>query len=170
MQRRRKSQAKNQALLIVATSDGDANMFYATRFFVPDPFIFFQKRRRKYVVMSDLEIDRAKKQATTDYVLSLSEYQKRVQKNGKTVTMGAILEEILRERRIRSLVVPSNFPTALSDELRTRRFKVIAKKDPFFETREYKSPEEVRMIQECVGVAERGLEAGIQALRRAKIG
>ncbi|MDZ4343163.1 MAG: hypothetical protein U1E51_12105, partial [Candidatus Binatia bacterium] len=53
----------NQALLLVSASEGDANMLYATGFFVPDPFIFFQHKQKKYVVMSDLEIDRAKKQA-----------------------------------------------------------------------------------------------------------
>ena len=31
----------NQAILLYAASEGDANMLYATGFFVPDPFIFF---------------------------------------------------------------------------------------------------------------------------------
>src|SRR5688572_27741307 len=65
-----------EAALIVAPSEGDANMLYAVGFFVPDPFIFFQHKKTKYAVMSDLEIDRAKKQAHVDRVLSLSLYQK----------------------------------------------------------------------------------------------
>ena len=62
----------DQALLMVTASEGDANMLYAVGFFVPDPFIFFQHKKIKFVVMSDLEIDRAKKQAHVDRVLSLS--------------------------------------------------------------------------------------------------
>src|SRR4029077_5295129 len=66
----------DQALLMVTASEGDANMLYAVGFFVPDPFIFFQHKKIKFVVMSDLEIDRAKKQADVDRVLSLSAYQR----------------------------------------------------------------------------------------------
>ena len=66
----------DQAFLLVAASEGDANMLYAVGFFVPDPFIFFQHKNTKFVVMSDLEIDRAKKQAHVDRVLSLSLYQR----------------------------------------------------------------------------------------------
>ena len=58
----------DQALLMVTASEGDANMVYAVGFFVPDPFIFFQHKKAKFVVMSDLEIDRAKKQADVDRV------------------------------------------------------------------------------------------------------
>ena len=76
--------SKRSSALLVAASEGDANMLYAVGFFVPDPFIFFQHKNTSYVVMSDLEIDRAKKQAHVDRVLSLSLYQKKLRKLGKT--------------------------------------------------------------------------------------
>ena len=72
----------DQAILLVSASEGDSNMLYAAGFFVPDPFIFFQHKKTSYVVMSDLEIDRAKKQAHVDRVLSLSLYQKKLRKTG----------------------------------------------------------------------------------------
>ena len=75
-----------ETLLIYAASEGDANMLYATGFFVPDPFIFFKHRGRKYAVMSDLEIDRAKRQADVDTVLSLSSYQQQLKNTGKRAT------------------------------------------------------------------------------------
>src|SRR6266542_7036242 len=74
----------DQALLLVAASEGDSDMLYAVGFFVPDPFIFFQHKKTKYVVMSDLEIDRAKKQAHAVRVLSLSLYHRKLRKLGKT--------------------------------------------------------------------------------------
>src|SRR5207245_9200099 len=70
----------DQSILLVSASEGDANMLYAAGFFVPDPFIFFQHKKTKYVVMSDLEIDRAKKQARVDRVLSLSLFQKKLRR------------------------------------------------------------------------------------------
>jgi len=48
-------------LLMVADSEHDANMLYAVGMFVPDPFIYLRIRGREMVVMSDLEIDRARR-------------------------------------------------------------------------------------------------------------
>jgi len=157
--------------LIFSASESDANMLYATGFFAPDPFIFFHHRGRKYVVMSDLEIDRAKKQAEVDHVLSLSLYHKRLRNTGKNIPATAdVLELLFRERGIRSVTVPANFPTLLADDLRSRKFILGVRKDPFFPERETKRPDEVKNIQESLKVAERGLEAGMEALRKAKIG
>ena len=160
----------DQALLMVSASEGDANMLYATGIFVPDPFIFFEHKNAKYVVMSDLEIDRAKKQARVNRVLSLSLYQRRLRKLGKAPTTVDVLDLIFRERGIRSLIVPANFPALLSDQLRAKGFSVQIKRDPFFAEREIKNDREVRQITESLRVARLGLEAGIRMLKRAKIG
>jgi Xaa-Pro aminopeptidase len=159
----------NQAILLVSASEGDSNMLYAAGFFVPDPFIFFQHKKIKYVVMSDLEIDRAKKQAHADRVLSLSLYQRKLRKNGKSPTMIDILDLLFRERGIRSLIVPANFSVLLADQLRAKGFSVQIKRDPFFAERETKDGIEVKHITESLRVATRGLEAGIRALKRTKI-
>ena len=159
----------NQAILLVSASEGDSNMLYAAGFFVPDPFIFFQHKQTKYVVMSDLEIDRAKKQAHADRVLSLSLYQRKLRKRDKPATMIEILDLLFRERGIRSLIVPANFSVLLADQLRAKGFSVQIKRDPFFAQRETKDGAEVKHITESLRVATLGLEAGIRALKRTKI-
>jgi len=159
----------NQAILLVSASEGDSNMLYAAGFFVPDPFIFFQHKQTKYVVMSDLEIDRAKKQAHADRVLSLSLYQRKLRKRDKPATMIDILDLLFRERGIRSLIVPANFSVLLADQLRAKGFSVQIKRDPFFAQRETKDGAEVKHITESLRVATLGLEAGIRALKRTKI-
>jgi Xaa-Pro aminopeptidase len=158
----------HQAMLIVAPSEGDANMLYAVGFFVPDPFIFFQHKNAKYAVLSDLEIDRAKKQAQVDRVLSLSLYQKKLRELGKTPAMAEILDLLFRERGIRSLVVPANFPALLSDQLRAKGFSVQIKRDPFWDERETKNSREVKQISESLRIATLGLKAGIRMLKRTK--
>jgi Xaa-Pro aminopeptidase len=158
----------HEAILMVAPSEGDANMLYAVAFFVPDPFIFFQHKNVKYAVMSDLEVDRAKKQARVDRVLSLSLYQKKLRKLGKTPTMIDILDMLFRERGIRSLVVPANFSVLLADQLRAKGYKVQIQRDPFWPERETKSSREVKQITESLRVARLGLEAGIRMLKRTK--
>jgi len=66
--------------LIVASSQNDADMLYAVGFFVPDPCIFLQQGKRSTVVLSDLEIDRGRKEAQVDEVVALSEISKRIPK------------------------------------------------------------------------------------------
>jgi Xaa-Pro aminopeptidase len=164
------SNLKNhEAALIVAASEGDSNMLYAVGFFVPDPFIFFQHKNIKYAVMSDLEIDRAKKQAQVDRVLSLSLYQKKLRKLGKSpATMVDILDLLFRERGIRSLLVPANFSALLADQLRAKGYRLQIKRDPFWEERETKNNREVKQITESLRVATLGLEAGIRMLKRTQ--
>ncbi|HEY2990187.1 MAG TPA: Xaa-Pro peptidase family protein [Candidatus Binatia bacterium] len=162
---------KEPILLLVAASETDANMLYATSFFAPDPFIYFQHRGRKYLVMSDLEIDRAKRQAEVDHVLSLSHYQAELRKRGTQVpTTADVVERIFCDKGIKRIVAPANFPTALADELRARRFNLQIRKDPFFSEREKKRTDEVLKISHSLRAAEIGLEAGIETLRKAKIG
>jgi Xaa-Pro aminopeptidase len=162
---------RDNSLLIVAASESDANMLYATAFFAPDPFIFFQHRGRKYVVMSDLEIDRAKRQADVDAVLSLSRYAGEARKRGKPAPNTAdIIEVIFREKRIRRVAVPATFPTLLADELRSRGFTLDVKRDPFFAGREKKSDDEVKKIRDSLAAAEAGLDAGIAAVKKTRIG
>ena len=161
----------DQALLLVSASEGDANMLYAAGFFVPDPFIFFQHKQKKFVVMSDLEIDRAKKQARADRVLSLTFYQRKLRRMGKAApALIDILDLLFRERGIRRLIVPANFSALFADQLRAKGYSVQIKRDPFFAERETKNAVEVKHIAESLRVARLGLEAGIRALRRTKIG
>ena len=157
----------NQAILLYAASEGDANMLYATGFFVPDPFIFFEHKNHRQIVMSDLEIDRAKKQAHADRVLSLSLYQRKLRKMGKAPqAIIDIVDLILRERGIRSLIVPANFSALLLDQLRAKGYSVQIKRDPFWPQRETKNNLEVKQIAESLRIARLGLEAGIRMLKR----
>src|SRR6266702_3880283 len=64
------------ARLIVAPSDTDADMLYATRIFIGDPFIFLQQNGKRTLVLSDLEIDRAKKNAKADEFVMFSQLER----------------------------------------------------------------------------------------------
>src|SRR6184192_2374333 len=71
------------ARLIVAPSDTDADMLYATRIFIGDPFIFLQQNGKRTLVLSDLEIDRAKKNAKADDFVMFSQLEREVQGKAK---------------------------------------------------------------------------------------
>ena len=142
-------------LLIYAASEHDANMLYAVGMFVPDPFIYLRLRQRDYIVMSDLEIDRARSQASHCRVLSLSHYQEKLRRGGKkTPGVADVIAEILRERRVRGVVVPYNFPAGLALELRALRIAVHPRPGAYFPEREQKSASEVKKISAALMMAE----------------
>src|SRR5215467_8262423 len=132
--------ARIDARLIYSASESDANMLWATRFFAPDPFIFIQKRSKRYLVMNDLELDRAKSQASVDHVLPYSDYQKRWQTRGTQFpTAAQILSEVFADLRITSVEVPSTFPVGLADQLRRMKIRIEPRPDPFWPEREFKT-------------------------------
>jgi Xaa-Pro aminopeptidase len=159
-----------QARLIYSASESDANMLWATQFFAPDPFIFIEKRGKRFLVMSDLEMDRAKEQASVDKVLSYSDYVRRLQSKGTpSPAIREVLPEILKDLKISGVEVPETFPLGLGDELRRRKIQVVPRLDPFWKEREFKTKEEVRNIRLSLEAAEKGIEAGIAAIRRTDI-
>jgi len=158
-------------LLIVADSERDANMFYAVGMFVPDPFIYLRIQGRSYVVMSDLEIDRARKQAPHCRALPLSRYQKEARARGvKQPGLGCAIHSILRAKKVRRVTVPANFPLGLAAELERLGVRVKPKPDTFFAQREAKSPDEVRKISAAMRITEGAMAAAMQVLRSAKAG
>ena len=158
-------------LLMVADSEHDANMLYAVGMFVPDPFIYLRLRDQHLLVMSDLEIDRAKKQAPHCRILSLSQCQQKLRRNGiKSPTLADVVRAVLRENRIGKVLVPGNFPFALAMELRDAGVKVKARPGGFFPEREEKSTDEVKKISAALMMAEVGLAEAMQALKASKVG
>jgi len=162
---------KRDNLLMVADSEHDANMLYAVRMFVPDPFIYLRINAKCHIVMSDLEIDRARKQARHCRVLSWSYYTKKLKPRGaKTHGFAAIIRQVLQEKRIKKVFVPDSFPHGLARDLRRLKVKVKVKEGHFFPEREFKTADEVKKISAALMMAEVGLAEGIQALKNARIG
>ena len=144
-------------------------MLYATGLFVPDPFIYLRAGTRPIIVLSDLEIDRARKQASHCRVASLSAYQQKLRRTGvKSPRFAHVIREILRENKIRRASVPDNFPLGLARELKKLGIKLKPRTD-FFPKREIKSADEVRKISAALVMAEVGMAEGMQALRLSKI-
>jgi Xaa-Pro aminopeptidase len=158
-----------EAIAIYAAPEVDANILYATRFFAPDPFLFLRVRGRSAVVMSDLEIDRARATASVDRVLSLTRIVKRLRARGIAEPgMADVAAHLLREARVRRVRVPASFPVGLADVLRARRVRVEPVREPFFAERTQKTAEEARRLLEVQRVAERAMEVAIDLLRRSR--
>jgi len=156
---------------MVADSEHDADMYYAVRMFVPDPFIWLRHRGRAFIVMSDLEFDRARKQARHCRVLPLSRYQQKLRRKGcERPGLAEVASALLRERRVRRVFVPRGFPYGTAADLQRSGVKVGARPSSFFPEREFKSAAEVRMLREALRIAEIGMDEAVRVLHRSKIG
>jgi Xaa-Pro aminopeptidase len=158
------------ATLFIAASEQDSNLYYATRFIAPDSFIYLEIKGERLLVMSDLEMDRAKAQASVDRVLSYSELEQKAKGQGiKNPTVVDIVHVVLKEFKIRRLLVPANFPFIHATRLQERGYSLKAKQDPFYEQRLVKTAEEVCHIENAQRVTEEAVAAAFEALRRSTI-
>ena len=158
------------ATVFIAASETDANLYYATRFMAPDPFIYLEIKGERILVMSDLEMDRAKSQSSVDRVLSYSEVEGRAKTQGiaepGTVEVVHIL---LREAGITQIRVPSNFPFGHAIKFQSLGYQLHPKKEPFYEQRVVKTAEEVRCIEAAQRATEQAVTAAHDMLCQASI-
>jgi Xaa-Pro aminopeptidase len=162
--------SNDHAILMIAASESDSNLYYATRFIAPDPFIFLDVKGTRILVMSDLEMDRARHQATVDRVLSYSELERRARAQG-VAAPGAVdvLHLALQDLGVKQLLVPGNFPFGHALRLQALGYQLETRKEPFYEQRAVKTDEEIRHIEEAQRATESAVAAAHDALRRADI-
>jgi len=157
-------------ILIIAASETNSNLYYATRFLAPDPFIFFRIKGERILIMSDLEVDRARATATVDTVLSYSEYEERLKRRGVTSPSAVdVVDEFLKDRGVVRLLVPENFGFEHARQLQGRGYELSTKREPFFEERAVKTKEEVRAIEATQRAVELAVQQAIELLRAASV-
>jgi Xaa-Pro aminopeptidase len=159
------------ARLIVATSETDADMLYATKFWAPDPFIFLERNGKRTLVLSDLEIDRGRRQADADEFVMFSDLEREVQgRTRKAPSYEKVIAHFLKKRGVKSVVVPANFGLRYAEELAANKIRVRATNGFFWSEREAKSEKEVAMISQALRITERGLKRAIEVLKASKPG
>ncbi len=146
-------------------------MLYATKFWAPDPFIFLQRNGKRTLVLSDLEIDRGRKQADADEFLMFSELESEVQGKSKNApAYEKVLAHFLKKCGIKSAIVPANFPLRYVEELTANKIRVRATNGIFWPEREAKSDKEVKMMGDALRITEKGLKRAIEVLKESKPG
>jgi Xaa-Pro aminopeptidase len=162
---------KRDTFLIIDSSEDNADLYYRTGFLVPDPVVFIEHGGERVLVLSDLELGRGKREARVDSVLSLSEYKRRLStREQKRAGLIGIVNLILKERRIRKVVVPGRFPIRYADELRKLGYRVDYKREePFFQERLRKTPEEVGFIRDSLRKTARVMRLAIRMIASSEI-
>ena len=156
--------------LLYAASEHDADILYPTGFFAPDPFLCLIAGSRTILVMSDLEMDRAKRESLATEVWSWTRMAKRIGVGAPPPRAEHVIAACLKRLGARSAEVPGSFPLGLARKLEGLNIRVRVAPEPFWPEREIKSREEVKKIESSLRAAEAGLEAGIEVLRSTTIG
>lgn len=162
---------KKDTLLIIDTTENNADLLYRTNFFVPDPVIYIEHKGEKILVLSDLEIDRGKDAATVDKVLSLSDYQKRLaSRRRKRIGFVDIADEVLKDLKIKKAIVPGMFSIKYADELRKRGYRIKASEDnPFFKERLIKTAQEINSVKDALRKTARAMDLAIRLVASSEI-
>lgn len=154
--------------LIVADSESSPDMLYATRFFAPDAFVFLEKNGRTFVLLSDLEVDRGRRDARVHEVVAYSDVARALPR-GVQSAFADVVAEFLHSRKVRSVRVPAAFPLGLAEQLVKRGVKLRAAEGLFFREREWKSDAELRQIGRALRITEAGMARAMEVLRAAEI-
>ncbi len=157
-------------LLIIASSEKDADLYYATKFIAPDPFVFIRVRGKNYILINDLEIDRAKKQAEADGIFSTSrlaaEYK---QKHKKACSFTELVLYFLEKQKIKSVLVPGNFPVQYYEPLKQAGLRIQYKNGLFFDKRLIKDRAEIAAITQALRATEKSAREAIKVLKKSVI-
>ncbi|MDO8726441.1 MAG: Xaa-Pro peptidase family protein [Candidatus Methanoperedens sp.] len=160
------------AYLMISESAHSADMYYATGFLAHDSFIYLNSKNEKLLI-SDMELGRAKKEAYIKEVLPTSAFgimeKLRALKDIDAAYNGMILE-FLRSENIKRIAVPYNFPIYIADILRRDGIDVIPVKSPFRKMREVKNDNEIKAIEKAQRAGEKALTEAIGAIRNATVG
>jgi Xaa-Pro aminopeptidase len=156
--------------LIFASSEMSADLYYAVKYSVPDPFLFLEQNGKTTILLNNLEIDRGKRDAKVDEVLSLSETELRYEKkHKKKPSIEQTIAFFLGERRVRRVSVPYDFPLGLASQLVAAGIRIDPVQNNFWSAREFKTPTELKQIQKAIQITETGLARAIEVLRASEI-
>ena len=160
---------KGQAVLFIAASDVDSSLYYACHFLTSDPIAYAEIDGESFLLLNELELGRGRLQASTDHVLSLLPYEKKLREKDGTPNLVDMLKRFFEERGVTNLIVPASFPIAYGDKLRSKGLKVEYREEPFYASRAIKSADEVDAISASQAATVGAMDVAVDMLRRSRV-
>jgi Xaa-Pro aminopeptidase len=160
--------ANGDTRLIVAPSDIDADMLYATKFWAGDPFIFLEQNGKRTIVLSDLEMGRGRRTAKVDEFVSFNQLEREVQGNAKQPPpFEKVLVRFLQKRGVKNAVVPPSFPLGYARAL-ANDVDLATPDGLYWPEREAKTDDELKLIGRALRITEAGLKRAMEVLKASK--
>ena len=159
------------AILLYADSERSADMLYLGRIQVPDAFVAFVARGKKYAVLGALELGRARKESAFDKVLQLETYLQRARKRWPDRKPGPaeVVALVAAEFRVKNFYIPDDFPAGLATRISQLGVGLTIVTDAIFPEREVKTRTEIAAIREGNRCSAAGLDAAERLLRASKV-
>jgi Xaa-Pro aminopeptidase len=157
--------------LLYAATEHSSDALYFGRVGVPDAFIAFGLRGKKYAVVSALEFGRVKKSSDFDVVLPLEGYLQRARDLWPQRRPGPaeVIYLLAKEFKQHRFTVPDDFPAGLYDQLFELGLDLDIARGALFPERELKSPAEAAAIREGNRLSALGFAATEKILRASRI-
>ena len=161
--------SNSESILFIDDSEKNMDLYYLTKFFAPDPFILILTRDQSTIIVSDLEYERAKKEAAVDNVLRVKDYLGDKNRFSSTVP-GSIRAVIsfLSEKQVSSIRVSGAFPVRYADLLRDNGFTLSYTDKPIVTQRSVKTAEEIAHIETAVHNTEIVVSEAIGLIAKSK--
>jgi len=146
-------------------------MLYLGQFHVPDPFIAMVIGDSKIAVLNALEFGRGIRESEFDEVLALEGYQDKAARRWPNRTPGPaeVIAALAAERKVKSFLVPEDFPGGLAAKLTELGLKLSFAEGPLFPAREFKTKREAAAIREGNRCAALGIAAAEKLIRGSSI-
>jgi len=156
--------------LMIAASEHDADMLYASGLFVPDAFIAIALDGQWHGLFSPLEVDRARKDSKLAYVHLDTPWHEKARKLGWEEGLEAATAAFLHEHGIRSVCVPGHFPLIYAERMRAWSFEVTPCSGAIFPERAIKSEHEISQLRKAERVTRQAMRVAEQFLAASSIG
>ena len=151
--------------LFVGDSICDSDMYYLSHFLAGDRFSILAQEKTALLV-SSMEIGRARKESKADEVLSTSEYEimEKLKGSGKPdQAYFEVLEEFLQCHGVSRLGVPFRFPAGIYRQL-ALDFEVKILESPATLARSVKTPQEIAAISATQRACERAMRKAVDLI------
>lgn len=157
--------------LLYADTERSADALYFGRIGIPDPFLAFAVRGRKYAVVSALEFARVRRDSAFDVVKPLESCLQEARRAWPRRSVGAaeVMALLARGLRQTRFTVPEDFPAGLCERLRRLKLDLVVSAGPLFPQRTTKTPAEAAAIREGNRCSACGIAAAERVLRASRI-
>jgi Xaa-Pro aminopeptidase len=157
--------------LLYADTDRSADALFFGGVSVPDPFIAFGVRGRKYAVVSALEFGRVRRTSDFDVVLPLERLVARARELWPKHKPGPaeVIQLVARQVGVRHFLVAQDFPAGVYRRLVELGLRVDVAPGALFPEREIKTPREAAAIREGNRCSAAGIAAAERVLRRSRV-
>jgi len=155
--------------LMIADSENNADMLYATGMFVPDAFIAIEMDGHWHGLFSPLEVGRAQKESNLHQSHLDTPWRQAAESAGYKGLAG-IAAAFLKHHAIKQVQVPADFPLAYAEQLRSWGVEVRAAEGGFFPGRAVKSEFELRSLAKSEALTRRSMQQGEAYLAACGVG